>query len=78
MDLEKNDSEKTFLANLRESLGVPTAWKMAQRLKLPFTTFYNAEIRGGIPSDRLLRALVKEFGWEKLGNAIKKELKKDA
>ncbi len=72
--MKKKIHKKTFLSNLRESLGVATAWKMARCLDLPFTTYYNAELQPGMPSKHVCKAVVKAFGWEKVQAAFGEEL----
>jgi len=70
------DSEKTFLAKLRESLGIATPWKMARCLGLHFNTYYGAELRGGLPSKSLLKTIIKRFGWAKVAKSLREELEK--
>ena len=79
MKSQKKDSEsaaKSFLAKLRKELGIATPWKMARCLGLPFTTYWAAELRGTIPSPRIVKLLKDKFGWEKIGPAIERELEK--
>ena len=74
MRSKKKDSEKSFLGKLRKQLGIATPWKMARCLDIPFTTYYSAELDGGLPSKRMLKLLTDKFGWEKVSPAIQAEL----
>lgn len=71
---EKKIPNKSFLRNLRESLGIKTRWKMAQRLDMPFGTYNAAEVDGRLPSKQVIKRLVTEFGWEKVAPALRGEL----
>lgn len=73
--MEEKDSENNFCINLREALGIDTQYKMAQRLKVPFSRWNMAEVRSkGRISVPLLARVVKTFGWSKVAPLLKKEL----
>ena len=71
---EKKIPNKSFLRNVRESLGIKTRWKMAQRLEMKFGAYNAAEVSGGLPSKQVIKRLVAEFGWERVGALIQAEL----
>ena len=72
--VQKKVQQISFLRNLRESLGIENQWKMAQRLNIQFGTYHKAEERGGIPSNAILGAMIKVFGWGKIAPELKAAL----
>lgn len=75
--MDKKDLKNNFCANLRESLGIDTMWKMAQRLGVPYARWQMAERRsGGRVSLPLLARVVRVFGWAEVAPLLKDELSK--
>lgn len=72
---EKDSQENNLCTKLRESLGIETMYKMAQRLNVPYARWNMAEVRSrGRISLPLLARVVRVFGWAKVAPLVKKEL----
>lgn len=72
---EKDSEQNNLCTKLRESLGIDTQWKMAQRLNVPYSRWNMAEVRSkGRISLPLLARVVRVFGWAKVAPLVKKEL----